>query len=110
MRTLKSDRTTLLNDLYRHFRTHKKAIRARLTDFQSVSPSEYFYELVYCLLTPQSSAAHAEQVVSLLSSAGFHSKNIDPEPFLRRKECTNFHLLLKNYQNLLCRLSYVNGL
>ena len=92
MRTLKSDRTTLLNDLYRHFRTHKKAIRARLTDFQSVSPSEYFYELVYCLLTPQSSAAHAEQVVSLLSSAGFHNKNVDPEPFLRRKECyIRFH-------------------
>ena len=105
MRTLKSDRTTLLNDLYRHFRTHKKAIRARLTDFQSVSPSEYFYELVYCLLTPQSSAAHAEQVVSLLSSAGFHSKNIDPEPFLRRKECyirfhrtKSRHLLRMKYQ------------
>jgi len=92
MRTLKSDRTTLLKEMKHHFGTQKKAIRARLADFQSVSPSDYFYELLYCLLTPQSSAAHAEQAVSFLSSAGFETNNIDPEPFLRRKECyIRFH-------------------
>ena len=98
MKSLKSDRTTLLKELKLRFRIHKKAIRARLADFQSVSPSDYFYELVYCLLTPQSSAAHAEQAVTLLSSAGFDTNNIDPEPFLRRKECyIRFHRTKSRY-------------
>jgi N-glycosylase/DNA lyase len=92
MKTLNPDRSTLLKELKLHFRVHKKEIRARLADFQSVTPSDYFYELVYCLLTPQSSAAHAEQAVSLLSSAGFHHKKVNPERILRRKECyIRFH-------------------
>jgi N-glycosylase/DNA lyase len=92
MKPFDPDRAKLLKELKHHYRINKTAIRVRLADFQSVSPSDYFYELVYCLLTPQSSAAHAEQVVSLLSSAGFHNKNVDPEPFLRRKECyIRFH-------------------
>lgn len=63
----------------------KDAIRLRLSEFASVSPSEYFYELIYCLLTPQSSAEHAEKAISALRSLQFESTPVDPEPVLRQK-------------------------
>jgi N-glycosylase/DNA lyase len=86
MKTIPPDKIKLLDEVEHHYLIYKEAIRVRLLEFQSVLPSEYFYELTYCLLTPQSSAAHAEQAVAQLRDAGFRSQNIDPEPFLRRKE------------------------
>jgi N-glycosylase/DNA lyase len=86
LKTAPSDRTKLLDELEHHYLTYKEAIRVRLSEFQSVPPSEYFYELTYCLLTPQSSAAHAEQAVAQLCDARFRSQHIDPEPVLRNKE------------------------
>jgi N-glycosylase/DNA lyase len=86
MNAVLQDKTELIDKLKRHHLTNREAIRVRLSEFQSVPTSEYFYELAYCLLTPQSSAAHADQVVARLREAGFHSLSIDPEPFLRQKE------------------------
>jgi N-glycosylase/DNA lyase len=86
MKTVSLDKIKLLDELQHHYLTHKEAIRVRLSEFQSIPPSEYFYELTYCLLTPQSSAAHAEQAVAQLRDAGFRSQHINPEPILRRKE------------------------
>jgi len=63
--------------------TRKDEIRARLEEFSRVPPSEYFYELVYCLLTPQSSAGHADQVVRSLRDVQFAERGGDPEPLLR---------------------------
>ena len=48
-----------------------------------MNPSEYFYELVYCLLTPQTSAENAGRVVDKLRELSFHELPIDPEPILR---------------------------
>ena len=74
------------------YKTHQAVIRTRLSEFAAIQPADYFYELVYCLLTPQSSAVHADKVVSLLLTSGFRKKNVNPEPFLRRKECyIRFH-------------------
>jgi N-glycosylase/DNA lyase len=64
----------------------RDAIRSRLAEFAAVPSSEYFYELVYCLLTPQSKARHADYAVEQLRASEFYDHNIDPEPFLRRKE------------------------
>ena len=86
MKTTRSNKTKLFDELRHHYLTHKEAIRVRLLEFQSVPTSEYFYELAYCLLTPQSSAVHAEHVVEQLRIAGFHSQQIDPEPILRCKD------------------------
>jgi N-glycosylase/DNA lyase len=91
-------REKLFNEILQHHRTHRKAIRTRLLEFQSVLPSEYFYELIYCLLTPQSSAAHAGRVVSHLRSAGFHKRRINPESILRKKEqYIRFHKMKTKY-------------
>jgi N-glycosylase/DNA lyase len=64
----------------------QEAIRNRLSDFSKISPSEYFYELVYCLLTPQSSAVNADKAVRLLREHDLQSSEIDPEPLLHQKD------------------------
>ncbi len=61
---------------------HREAIRARLADFRAVPPESYFYELCFCLLTPQSRAVHCDLVIGLLREADFEHREIDPEPFL----------------------------
>jgi N-glycosylase/DNA lyase len=86
MKTAFPDRATLLDEVNLHYQIHKEAIQARLAEFHSVLSSEYFYELAYCLLTPQSSAVHAAHAITGLSKADFRFQSIDPEPFLRQKD------------------------
>ncbi len=85
-------KSTQLQEVVRSYKERRIAIRKRLREFSKIRPKDYFYELAYCLLTPQSSAEHAEQVVLLLYNAKFHKNNLNPEPFLRRKKCyIRFH-------------------
>jgi N-glycosylase/DNA lyase len=60
-----------VEELLREFAERQEGIRQRLEEFTAVPPEEYFYELVYCLLTPQSSAVHAAGAVEALRGAGF---------------------------------------
>ena len=70
----------------------REAIRKRLDEFAAVAPTEYFYELAYCLLTPQSSARNADAVVAALRAARFQEEPFDPEPMLRsRDQYIRFH-------------------
>lgn len=71
--------------LFALYEERKAAIRARLEEFAHVPPERYFYELVYCLMTPQTSARNADIVVSQLRQFRFNESGIDPEPFLREK-------------------------
>lgn len=68
------------------YEQHREAIRQRLNDFASVGPDEYFYELVYCLLTPQSSAVNAGKAVDALRTGGFAERDIDVAAILFRKQ------------------------
>jgi N-glycosylase/DNA lyase len=63
-----------------------KEISARLADFAAVPPSEYFLELAYCLLTPQSSAVNAGKAVDILREGRFLDEGFDPAPVLGNKE------------------------
>lgn len=72
-----------LAGLYADRRT---AIGSRLADFSAVPRSEYFYELLYCLLTPQSSAVNAGKAVDVLRERGFREEEFDPTPVLARRE------------------------
>jgi N-glycosylase/DNA lyase len=79
-----------LTDLYRKRRT---LIRKRLNEFKRVAPEDYFYEMVYCLLTPQTNARHAEKAVELLRQNRFHQQNFDPRPFLHTRDYyIRFHI------------------
>ena len=72
-----------LDQLRADHRRQRGAIRARLRDFAAVLTKDLFYELVYCLLTPQSSAVHADEAVQSLQKLRFHDRGFDPTPILR---------------------------
>lgn len=77
------DRSHLLEELKELHRSRRKAILDRLQEFRAVPESEYFYELAYCILTPQTSAEHAEEAIGKLREGSFHAVAFDPEPILR---------------------------
>jgi N-glycosylase/DNA lyase len=75
-----------IEELRAEFIHRGSAIRKRLADFAAVPPEEYFYELIYCLLTPQSSAVNAGKAVEKLRNRGFHNGNCDAAAILFEKD------------------------
>lgn len=73
----------LPDDLAESYLAKRDAIRQRLADFAAVPQSEWFYETAYCLLTPQSKAVHADQVIHLLKDRDFLHLPFDPVQILR---------------------------
>lgn len=71
--------------LLAEFEQKADAIRARLQEFTRVRPEEYFYELAYCICTPQSSAQHASRAVALMQVADIEGSHDDPLPYLHQK-------------------------
>ncbi|MFN0156451.1 MAG: N-glycosylase/DNA lyase [Bacteroidota bacterium] len=63
----------------------KGAIQQRLREFAAVPREDYFYELVYCLLTPQSSAQNATKAVEALRRADLFGSEIEPAALLHQK-------------------------
>ncbi|MBL0176755.1 MAG: DNA lyase [Ignavibacteria bacterium] len=61
-------------------------IRTRLSEFRRVPPSRHFYELCFCLMTPQSSAAQCALVAAELERRRFQRAPFDPEQLLRAFE------------------------
>jgi N-glycosylase/DNA lyase len=61
-------------------------IQQRLNDFSNVPEEKYFYELCFCICTPQSKAASALIVQNELEKLDFYNSDIDTTPILRRKE------------------------
>jgi N-glycosylase/DNA lyase len=55
-----------VEELRSAFDSRKAAIRQRLAEFSSVSPDDYFFEMAYCILTPQSNATRAAAAVNAL--------------------------------------------
>lgn len=62
------------------------SIRERLQQFRAVRAEEYFYELVYCFMTPQSSAVNAAKAQQTLMAFDFQHADVDPEPLLHQKD------------------------
>ena len=71
-----------IDDIRRDHAARQGEILRRLNDFAAVPQSEYFYELAYCLLTPQSSAANASKAVELLKSADLLRSEVEPSEIL----------------------------
>jgi N-glycosylase/DNA lyase len=55
-----------VKELRAAFESCKTDIRQRLAKFTAVNPDEYFFEMAYCILTPQSSAIRAAAAVNAL--------------------------------------------
>lgn len=60
----------------------KAEIKKRLDDFGNVKGEDIFYELCFCILTPQSKAKLCWKAVEDLKKNDFLNKNINPLPFL----------------------------
>ncbi len=71
------------DELHAEYHLHGAAIRERLAAFRAVPPERWFYELTYCLLTPQSSARQCALVSEELERRDFQSVGFDPTPLLR---------------------------
>lgn len=71
----------------------REAIQARLEEFRHVPKSEYFYELIFCILTPQSSQRNAERVIVELKRDDFRGLGFDPTSYLRDpRHYVRFHI------------------
>ena len=75
----RKEKQELLDD----YRTHGDAIRTRLAEFRAVPASRWFYELCYCLLTPQSTAKQCALVASELERKRYFDRPFDAAPLLR---------------------------
>lgn len=76
-----------IDDLRRQLREeyvrHGAEIRSRLEEFRTVPAHRYFYELSFCLMTPQSSAVQCDKVSRELERRGFRDAPFDPTALLR---------------------------
>lgn len=74
------------------YREQQQAIRQRLSEFAAVREEQWFYELCFCLCTPQSSAVHAFAVQQQLQSLDFLHNSQDVLHVLRDPACyIRFH-------------------
>jgi N-glycosylase/DNA lyase len=80
----------LPDELQQLYSEQQGAIRRRLEEFANVPRSSWFYELCFCLCTPQSSAVHAMQVQRVLEQEQFftHGHDVlhvlrDPDTYIR---------------------------
>lgn len=78
-----------MGDLKQDYHKRKKEIKQRLKEFSQVKGDNIFYELCFCLLTPQSNAKKCDQAVRLLKQKDFLNKNINPVKYLKTN--TRFH-------------------
>lgn len=56
-----------MKNLLLQYAQQKEKLRSRLNDFKSLSPEQQYKELLFCLLTPQSSAQRCWQAVEEIS-------------------------------------------
>ena len=80
---MKSPRYKHVEELRERFPDRSFAIRTRLEEFSAIEPDEFYYELAYCLLTPQSSAVNAGKTVNALKQVDLLHQDVDPTPLLR---------------------------
>ena len=72
-----------LAELKKIYRERRGVIQNRLEDFKKVKGDHVFYELCFCILTPQSNALKCDRCISILKGNGFLNKDFEIEGHLR---------------------------
>lgn len=67
----------LNKELTQHYKSKKLDIIKRLKEFECVDKNSYFYELCFCICTPQSKATSALQVQKKLELMKFYDEDYD---------------------------------
>jgi len=75
-----------LVELIARYQAAKSEIQARLSEFKRVPREEYFYEMCFCICTPQSKARHAFVVVEMLKQRDFLHHPFDPLEIVGNRE------------------------
>jgi N-glycosylase/DNA lyase len=70
-------------ELQNKYDLFKSDIQERLNDFANVQDNKIFYELCYCICTPQSKARSASLVQQILEKDDFLNNPYDPTDLLR---------------------------
>lgn len=68
-----------------NYTRYKKEIKNRLKDFKQVKEDDLFYELCFCILTPQSKAFNADFCIKELKKNNFLETNYNPKEVLKKK-------------------------
>lgn len=74
-----------MKELHKEYNLRKEEIKSRLQDFKKVKGNDLFYELCFCILTPQSSGFRADECVQVLRKNNFLKNNFNPKPTLKKK-------------------------
>jgi len=61
------------NELFSSYNLYKSTIQNRLNEFKKVAECDYFYEMCFCLLTPQSKAKNAIKAIEILKEKDFQN-------------------------------------
>jgi N-glycosylase/DNA lyase len=72
-------------DIKQRYNKRKNEIKLRLDEFSKVSGDNVFYELCFCLLTPQSNAYKCDEAVCILKNKNFLKNEFDTKEILREK-------------------------
>lgn len=72
-------------NLHKSYEEKRDEIIKRLNDFKNLKEEDLFYELCFCLLTPQSSAKRADWCIQELKKRKFRKNKFDPTPILKQK-------------------------
>ena len=84
----------------------KIEIENRLKEFKKLNKDEIFYELCFCLLTPQTSARRADMAIQELIKHDFKNKEFNPVNFLKsnvrfhNNKSKNLILAKENFENI----------
>ena len=67
-----------MHELIKGYNKKKTEIKNRLKEFTNLNDEDIFYELCFCILTPQSSGKKCWQHVLKLKEKDFRNNNFDP--------------------------------
>ena len=66
-----------------HYKENKEIIKDKLKEFSK--NKDYFYELCFCLLTPQSNAKKCYEAIQILKQKDFLNNNFNIKPILKTR-------------------------
>ena len=79
-----------MKELIDEYNKKREIIKSRLNDFKNIKKEEIFYEMCFCLLTPQTSARAADKCIQELKKHDFkNSYNFNPVKLLKNIRFSN---------------------
>ena len=79
-----------MREVIEEYDKKREIIKSRLDDFKNIKEEEIFYELCFCLLTPQTSAKAADKCIQKLKKLDFRNAyNLNPVKILNNIRFNN---------------------